>query len=88
MTLYVLAIIGGLIVLVYGADRFVFGAAGTANALGVSPLIIGLTVVGFGTSAPEILVSATAAWQGNPGLGFGNPLARRGCGEGDFPGFG
>ncbi|TNF96027.1 MAG: calcium/sodium antiporter, partial [Gammaproteobacteria bacterium] len=70
----ILAIFGGLILLVYGADRFVMGAAGTARALGVSPLIIGLTVVGFGTSAPEILVSGTAAWKGNPGLGFGNAI--------------
>ncbi len=74
MLLSILAVIGGLVLLVYGADRFVYGAAGTANALGVSPLIIGLTVVGFGTSAPEMLVSGTAALQGNPGLGFGNAI--------------
>lgn len=74
MTLSVVAIIAGLILLVYAAERFIYGAAGIANALGIPPLIIGLTVVGFGTSAPEILVSATAAWQGNPGLGFGNAI--------------
>lgn len=74
MTLSFIAILAGLILLVYGAERFVYGAAGTANALGVSPLIIGLTIVGFGTSAPEILVSATAALNGNPGLGFGNAI--------------
>jgi len=74
MTLSLLAIVIGLILLVYGAERFVYGAAGTANALGVSPLIIGLTIVGFGTSAPEILVSGTAAINGNPGLGFGNAI--------------
>ncbi|MCW8963117.1 MAG: calcium/sodium antiporter [Gammaproteobacteria bacterium] len=74
MTLSILAIVIGLILLVYGAERFVYGAAGTANALGVSPLIIGLTIVGFGTSAPEILVSGTAAINGNPGLGFGNAI--------------
>ena len=74
VVLYIFAVIGGLALLVYGADRFVYGAAGTADALGVSPLIIGLTVVGFGTSAPEILVSGTAALQGNPGLGFGNAI--------------
>lgn len=74
MALFVIAIIGGLIILVYGAERFIYGAAGTAHALGISPLIIGLTVVGFGTSAPEILVSGTAAWQGNPELGIGNAI--------------
>jgi len=71
---YILAVTGGLALLVYGADRFIYGAAGTANALGVSPLIIGLTIVGFGTSAPEILVSSMAALHGNPGLGFGNAI--------------
>jgi cation:H+ antiporter len=74
MTLSIAAVLTGLILLVYGADRFVYGAAGTAHALGVSPMIIGLTVVGFGTSAPEILVSGTAALNGNPGLGYGNAI--------------
>ena len=74
MALSLTAVLIGLILLVYGADRFVYGAAGTAHALGVSPLIIGLTIVGFGTSAPEILVSATAAINGNPGLGYGNAI--------------
>jgi cation:H+ antiporter len=74
MALSIAAVLAGLILLVYAADRFVYGAAGTANALGVSPMIIGLTIVGFGTSAPEILVSATAALNGNPGLGFGNAI--------------
>lgn len=74
MALSITAVIAGLILLVYGADRFVYGAAGTANALGVSPMIIGLTIVGFGTSAPEILVSGTAALNGNPGLGYGNAI--------------
>ncbi len=74
MLLYIFAVIGGLALLVYGADRFIYGAAGTADALKVSPLIIGLIIVGFGTSAPEILVSGTAALQGNPELGFGNAI--------------
>lgn len=74
MTLFLVAVLVGLILLVYGAERFVYGAAGTANALGVSPLLIGLTILGFGTSAPEILVSATAALNGNPGLGYGNAI--------------
>lgn len=72
--LSILAVLGGFALLVYGADRFVHGAAALANNLGVSPLVIGLTVVGIGTSAPEILVSAMAAWQGNPALGVGNAV--------------
>lgn len=60
--------------LVWAADRFVVGAASLARNLGVSPLIIGLTIVGFGTSAPEILVSAIAAWNGNPAVGIGNAI--------------
>ena len=69
-----LAVIVGFVFLVWGADRFVHGAAATARNLGISPMIIGLTIVGIGTSAPEILVSAIAAWQGNPALGVGNAL--------------
>jgi len=72
--LHILAVVGGLALVVGGADRFVTGAAATARNLGVSPMVVGLTVVGFGTSAPEMLVSAIAAWQGNPGLGIGNAL--------------
>jgi len=68
------AILIGFGLLVWGADRFVIGAAAIARNLGVSTLIIGLTIVGFGTSAPEMLVSAVAAWQGNPGLAIGNAL--------------
>ncbi len=68
------AIIVGLILLVWGADRFVTGAAAIARNAGVSPMLIGLTIVGFGTSAPEILVSGMAAYQGNPGLAIGNAL--------------
>ncbi|HEB97392.1 MAG TPA: calcium/sodium antiporter [Sedimenticola thiotaurini] len=74
MLLDITAIIAGLAVLVWGADRFVTGAAALARNLGVSPMLIGLTIVGFGTSAPEILVSGMAAWQGNPGLAIGNAL--------------
>lgn len=69
-----IAILGGFALLIWGADRFINGAAAIANHLGVSPLLIGLTIVGFGTSAPEILVSAMAAWQGNPGLAIGNAI--------------
>lgn len=69
-----LAVILGFVFLVWGADRFVHGAAAIARNLGVSPMIIGLTIVGIGTSSPEILVSAMAAWQGNPALGVGNAV--------------
>ncbi len=69
-----IAIAVGLMLLVWGSDRFVFGASATARNLGVSPLLIGLTIVGVGTSAPEILVSATAALHGNPGISIGNAI--------------
>ncbi len=68
------AIIGGLVMLTWSADRFVTGAAATARALGMSLLLIGLTIVSFGTSAPEILVSAIAAATGAGGLAVGNAL--------------
>ncbi len=74
MLLNTLAILIGLVVLVWGADRFVSGAAALANNLGVSPMMIGLTIVGLGTSAPEILVSSIASFNGNPGLAIGNAL--------------
>jgi cation:H+ antiporter len=69
-----LAVLFGFALLVWGADRFVIGASAMARNLGVSPLIIGLTIVGFGTSAPEMLVSAVAAWSGNPAMGIGNAI--------------
>ena len=74
MWLETLAILGGIAVLVWGADRFVTGAAALARNLGVSALIIGLTVVGLGTSAPEILVSAIASLEGNTELAIGNAV--------------
>lgn len=74
MLTFAAAIAVGLVLLVWGADRFVVGAAATAHNLGVSHLLIGLTVVGFGTSAPEILVSINAASSGNPTLAIGNAL--------------
>lgn len=72
--LSVMAIIIGFGLLVWGAERFVHGAAAIAKNFGISPLIIGLTVVGIGTSAPEILISIVAASQGNPALAVGNAL--------------
>lgn len=64
----------GLALLIVGADRFVHGAAATARNLGVAPLMIGLTIVAFATSAPEILVSIIAASAGEPDLAVGNAI--------------
>jgi cation:H+ antiporter len=64
----------GFIAVVWGADRFVYGAAGLAANLGVSRIVIGLTVVAFGTSAPEMLVSAIAAVAGSGEMGVGNAV--------------
>lgn len=68
----VLAVIAGLILLVWSADYFVDGAAATAGHFGMSPLLIGMVIVGFGTSAPEIVVSVLSAMQGSPGIALGN----------------
>ncbi|MFV1871848.1 MAG: calcium/sodium antiporter [Oleiphilus sp.] len=74
MLLPILAIIGGFILLVWSADRFVDGAAATAKHMGLPSLLIGMVIVGFGTSAPEMVVSAMAAIDGNPALALGNGL--------------
>jgi len=66
------AVFFGLALLVWSADRFVQGSAATARHFGMPPLLIGMVVVGFGTSAPEMVVSAIAALQGNPGIALGN----------------
>lgn len=68
----ILSIVVGLVLLVWSADRFVAGAAATANHFRMPPLLIGMVIVGFGTSAPEMVVSALAASQGNPGIALGN----------------
>ncbi|MBN2161774.1 MAG: calcium/sodium antiporter [Pontiellaceae bacterium] len=62
----------GIILLVWSAERFVDGSAATARHFGMPPLLIGMVIVGFGTSTPEMLVSALAATQGNPGIALGN----------------
>ena len=74
MLIAVMAVLGGLLLLVLGADRFVSGASGTARALGVSPLIIGLTIVGIATSMPEVLVGGVAAWDEKTRIAIGNAL--------------
>lgn len=72
MAMPLLAVILGLVALVWSADRFVEGSASTARYFGMPSLLIGMVVVGFGTSAPEMVVSALAALQGNPGIALGN----------------
>ena len=72
MLIPISAILVGLLLLVWSADRFVEGSAATARYFGMPPLLIGMVIVGFGTSAPEMVVSALAALQGNPGIALGN----------------
>ena len=72
MLLASLAILIGLPVLLWSAGKFVGGAASVASHFGVSPLLIGMLIIGFGTSAPEIIVSVFAAIQGNSGIALGN----------------
>ncbi len=74
MLLPILAIILGIVLLLWSADRFVEGAAAVAGHLGLPSLVIGMVIVGFGTSAPEIVVSIMAALDGNPDLALGNAL--------------
>ncbi|MCC2617845.1 calcium/sodium antiporter [Aestuariibacter halophilus] len=64
----------GLGLLSWGADRFVYGASALAKNIGISPMMIGLTIVAMGSSAPEIVVSATASMAGNPNTAVGNAL--------------
>ncbi len=72
MILPLLAVLFGLIVLVISSDRFVDGAAATARYFGMPSLLIGMVIVGFGTSAPELVVSVLAAMQGSSGIAIGN----------------
>ena len=74
MWLAVVSLIFGFVTLVWSADRFLNGAAATANNLGMSKLLIGLTIVSLGTSAPEMLVAASAASNGRPLLAIGNAI--------------
>ena len=74
MFLDIVIIVLGFIGLIWGADKFVFGSSALARNLGVSPLMIGLTIVAFGTSAPEIFSSAVSALNGEPELAIGNAI--------------
>ncbi|WP_394172733.1 calcium/sodium antiporter [Thalassotalea litorea] len=70
----ILILIVSLIFLVWSADKFVYGAAAVARNLGIAPMIIGLTIVAMGSSAPEMVVAATAALQGAPNTAIGNAI--------------
>lgn len=72
MLFNIILVIVGLVVLLWSADKFIEGAAGTATHFGMSPLMVGMLIVGFGTSAPEMIVSAFAAIDGSPGIALGN----------------
>ncbi|MDV2988892.1 MAG: calcium/sodium antiporter [Dehalogenimonas sp.] len=72
MIIPIIAVISGLILLIWSANRFIDGASATARHFGMAPLLIGMVVIGFGTSAPEMVVSAMSAAQGNPGIAVGN----------------
>lgn len=72
--LITLSIIGGFIILTLGAEALVRGASAIALRLGITPLIIGLTIVAFGTSAPELAVSVKSALAGNSGIALGNVI--------------
>jgi len=74
MLSYLAAVVAGLAILIWSADKFVEGAAAMARLLGVSIMIIGITIVGFGTSAPEIVVSIIAVLDNTPDIAIGNAL--------------
>lgn len=74
MLIATIVLLIGCLLLAWGADRFVTGAAVLARFLGVSPLVIGIVLVGFATSLPEMIVSGMAAWQGNPVISIGNAI--------------
>ena len=69
---FALSVLGGLLLLVLGGELLVRGSVRFAARLGVSPLVIGLTLVGFGTSTPELVTSVQAALAGSPGIAYGN----------------
>lgn len=74
MLLALLGISLGLALLIWSADRFVAGAVALSHHFGIPAIIIGIVIIGFGTSAPELLISTLAAWQGNSGLAIGNAI--------------
>lgn len=79
MFLPIAAMIVGMLVLLWSADRFVEGAAAVATKLGMSQFLIGMTIVGFGTSFPEMMVSALSSWEGASGIALGNAYGSNIC---------
>lgn len=69
-----IALLVGLYLLMWSADKFVDGSSAVATRLGMPKLLVGIIIVGFGTSAPEMLVSALASLGGNPGIALGKTL--------------
>jgi cation:H+ antiporter len=74
MEIQILVLLISFIGLVFSADKFVYGAAAVARNFGISPMIIGLTIVAMGSSAPEMMVAATASLQGAPNTAIGNAI--------------
>jgi len=74
MVIQVLILFIALVILVWSADKFVLGASSLARNMGISPMIIGLTIVAMGSSAPEMMVAASASLQGNPDTAIGNAI--------------
>lgn len=72
--LMIITLIAGLVMLLGGGNLLVRGATGIARAMHISPLVIGLTVVAFGTSAPELVVNLAAVFKGSQGIAFGNVI--------------
>ena len=72
MTIQILLLIVGLALIVFGAEWLVDGASAVARRAGISEFVIGLTIVGFGTSCPELVVSLTGALEGNADISVGN----------------
>jgi len=79
MLLPVLAVLAGLALLIWAADRFILGASALARAAGISPLVVGMVVVGLGTSSPELAVSTLASLQGSNGIPLGNAVGSNIC---------
>ncbi|MCX7677277.1 MAG: sodium:calcium antiporter, partial [Alteraurantiacibacter sp.] len=69
-----IVLIGGLVLLALGGEMLVRGADGLSRSLGISPLLAGLTIVGFGTSTPELATSILAALEESPGIALGNVI--------------
>ena len=79
MALHILFCLFGFIILYYGADRLVKGSSSLARSLGVTPLVVGLTVVAFGTSAPELVVSLVASIKDKSMIAVGNVVGSNIC---------